>query len=180
MLSEGLRRLALKAITGPGGTPRSIRLANHAVQAIADAALPASITELLKAERGTGHGTLLRQIRRSIDALAAAQGLTRDELLERAVEDHGLGPDGTTRRPLADSWLAVGTVRGTTGQTASVTVTIKDQSGAGKVAATITLEGIDSRITLRDLIRTRVREQVARYNATLADIFQGLVMPDGA
>jgi hypothetical protein len=67
-----------------------------------------------------------------------------------------------------------------TGQTEPVTVTIKDQSGAGKVALAITLEGIDSRITLRDLIRTRVREEVARYNATLADIFQGLVMPDGA
>ncbi len=102
-----LRRLALKAITGPGGAPRSIRLANHAVQAIADAALPASITELLKAERGTRHGTLLRQIRRSVDALATAEGLTRDELLERAVEDHDLGPDGTSRRPLAGSWLAV-------------------------------------------------------------------------
>jgi hypothetical protein len=102
-----LRRLALKAITGPGGAPRSIRLANHAVQAIADAALPASITELRKAERGTRHGTLLRQIRGSIDALATAQGLTRDELLERTVEHHGLGPDGTSRRPLAESWLAV-------------------------------------------------------------------------
>ena len=67
-----------------------------------------------------------------------------------------------------------------TGQAAPITVTIKDQSGAGKVAATITLKGIDSRITLRDLIRTRVREEVARYNATQADTFQGLVMPDGA
>lgn len=67
-----------------------------------------------------------------------------------------------------------------TGQAAPITVTIKDQSGAGKVADTITIEGIDSRITPRDLIRTRVREEVARYNATLADIFQGLVMPEGA
>jgi hypothetical protein len=67
-----------------------------------------------------------------------------------------------------------------TGQAVPITVVIKDQSGAGKVAASITLEGIDSRITLRDLIRTRVREEVARYNAALADIFQGLVMPDGA
>ena len=67
-----------------------------------------------------------------------------------------------------------------TGQAVPITVIIKDQSGAGKVAATITLERIDSHITLRDLIRTRVREEVARYNATLTDIFQGLVMPDGA
>jgi hypothetical protein len=69
-----------------------------------------------------------------------------------------------------------------TAQTARISVTIMDQSGAGKVAATITLDGIDSRITLRDLIRTRVREEVARYNAKAVstDIFHGLVMPDGA
>lgn len=68
------------------------------------------------------------------------------------------------------------------GQTAPISVTITDQSGAGKVAATITLDGVDSRITLRDLIRTRVREEVARYNVRSAstDVFQGLVMPDGA
>lgn len=67
-----------------------------------------------------------------------------------------------------------------TGQAAALITVIKDQSGAGRVAATSTLQGIDSRITLRDLIRTRVREEVARYNATLAELFQGLVMPDGA
>ena len=68
------------------------------------------------------------------------------------------------------------------GPGALISVTIKDQSGAGKVAATITLDGIDSSITVRDLIRTRVREEVARYHAkaTSTDIFRGLVMPDGA
>jgi hypothetical protein len=63
------------------------------------------------------------------------------------------------------------------------TVTIKDESGTGKVAASITLDGIADRITLRDLVRTRVREEVARYNAATADsgdIFAGLVMPEGA
>ncbi|HEY6496257.1 MAG TPA: hypothetical protein VIZ43_23500 [Trebonia sp.] len=94
-LLPALRRLALKAITitdGSWGSPRSIRLANACVQAIADAALPASVTELLRVERGTRHGTLLRQARRSVAALAAAQGMGRDELLEREAEDHGLSP----------------------------------------------------------------------------------------
>jgi len=69
-----------------------------------------------------------------------------------------------------------------TGQAAPISVTIMDQSGAGRVAVTITLAGVDSRITLRDLIRTRVREEAARYNAKPAggDVFRGLVMPDGA
>jgi hypothetical protein len=74
------------------------------------------------------------------------------------------------------------TVAAMTGQAPTVSVTIMDQPGAGRVTATITLDGVDSRITLRDLIRTRVREEVARYNAASAstDVFRGLVMPDGA
>jgi len=66
----------------------------------------------------------------------------------------------------------------------AVTVTIKDESGSGRVAGALTLDGIDERITLRDLVRTRVREEVARYNSQReegrGDIFAGLVMPEGA
>jgi hypothetical protein len=62
----------------------------------------------------------------------------------------------------------------------AITVEIKDQSGAGRVGATTTLAGISSRITLRDLVRTRVREEVARYNSEPGKLFPGLVMPEGA
>ena len=95
---EPLRRLAAKAVTvigGQFGNPRSLKLANAAAQAIADIDAPASITELLALERAIRHGTLLKQIRKAIDSLAAARGMTRDELLERAVETHDLEPDGT-------------------------------------------------------------------------------------
>lgn len=105
-----LRELALKAIAVPGGsygTPRSMKLANSCVNAIADAALPASITELLWVERGTRHGSLLKQVRQAIDAVAAARGMRRDELLEHAVEDHGLGPDGTRSSRLPSGWTIV-------------------------------------------------------------------------
>lgn len=63
---------------------------------------------------------------------------------------------------------ARGTVTGMTKAASPISVTIRDESGAGRVAATITLDGVDSRITVRDLIRTRVREEVARYNAAPA------------
>jgi hypothetical protein len=43
-------------------------------------------------ERGARHGTLRRKVRRSIDALAAARGLTRDELLEMAVGGSAMAP----------------------------------------------------------------------------------------
>lgn len=163
-----LRRLALKAITGPGGYPRSMRLANHAVQAISDAALPASITELLKAERGTRHGTLLRQIRRSIDSLAAAQSLTRDELLERAVEDHDLGPDGISRRPLARSWLVVL-------QAGPRTATLGYQAPDGKPRKSLPPDIKDASadalsVIGRDLkaLRATIGNERARFDALLA------------
>jgi hypothetical protein len=64
--------------------------------------------------------------------------------------------------------------------TVAVTVTIRDQTGAGRVGHTTTISGISDRTTLRDLIRTRVRDEVARYNAGPTDVFNGLVMPEGA
>jgi hypothetical protein len=57
---------------------------------------------------------------------------------------------------------------------------LKDETGAGRVPASLTLDGVDERITLRDLVRTRVREEVARYNARATTVFTGLVMPEGA
>lgn len=61
-----------------------------------------------------------------------------------------------------------------------ITVTVRDQSPTGRFSSTVTLSDIPSAITLRDLIRTRVRDEVARYNAGPAPIFEGLVMPEGA
>jgi len=104
VLLPQLRRLAVKCVAvigGQFGSPRSLRLANASAQAIADVGAPSSITELLALERSIRHGTLLKQIRKAIGTLAAVQGMTRDELLERSVEDHGLDPDGTRRVPLS-------------------------------------------------------------------------------
>ena len=61
-----------------------------------------------------------------------------------------------------------------------ITVTVRDQSSTGKPTGAVELEDIPAAITLRDLIRTRVREEVARYNAAPRDVFRGLVMPEGA
>jgi hypothetical protein len=69
---------------------------------------------------------------------------------------------------------------GMTGRAAPIAVTVKDITEAGKARGAMALEDIDSGITLRELIRTQVREEVARYSATLTGVFQGLVMPDGA
>ncbi len=61
-----------------------------------------------------------------------------------------------------------------------VTVTIRDQAAAGGTSGTYTLADFTPGTTLRDVIRTRVREEVAEHNARPSRCFSGLVMPDGA
>ena len=59
----------------------------------------------------------------------------------------------------------------------TVTVTVRDENSPGKVAGTLTLEDIPAALTLRDLISTRVREEVARANAAPGGEFRALVEP---
>jgi hypothetical protein len=59
-------------------------------------------------------------------------------------------------------------------------LTVIDQRTGGGETSTITLTGLEARTTVRDLIRTRVREEVARYNAGPTERFNGLVQPVGA
>src|SRR5258705_902101 len=60
------------------------------------------------------------------------------------------------------------------------TLTIEDRTATGRPTGSIPLPGLPDHITLRELIRLRVREEVARYNLRPTDLFQGLVRPEGA
>jgi hypothetical protein len=158
-----LRGLALTSIAGP----RSIRLATASVKAIADAGLPASVPELQRVERGTRHGTLLRQARTAIGKLAAAQGLGREELLERAVEDHGLAPDGTRSIPLADGWTAV-----LTAVSRGAGIGYRDVDGKARKSLPIPVKAASAealRQPLRDVkaVRATVANERARFDGLL-------------
>jgi hypothetical protein len=59
-------------------------------------------------------------------------------------------------------------------------LTIEDRTATGTPVGSITMPDVPDRITLRDLIRLRVREEVARYNLRPGSRFRGLVQPDGA
>jgi hypothetical protein len=59
-------------------------------------------------------------------------------------------------------------------------LTIEDRTATGRPTGSITLPDLPDRITLRELVRLRVREEVARYNLRPTDTFHGLVQPDGA
>jgi hypothetical protein len=58
----------------------------------------------------------------------------------------------------------------------AVSVEVRDQRSGGGTESAITLE-LPERTTLRDLIRTRVREEVARHNLAPKAQFNGLVQP---
>ncbi|MGL5811683.1 MAG: hypothetical protein ACRCYQ_17210 [Nocardioides sp.] len=61
-----------------------------------------------------------------------------------------------------------------------VNVIVRDESAGGAAGGEAVVVSVDSATTVRDLIRTRVRDEVARYNAAPVQTFDGLVMPDGA
>ena len=152
---DRLRRLAAKAVTvigGEFGSPRSLRLANVSAHAIAEAGTAASITELLALERQVRHGTLLREIRKAIDALAAAQGVTRGQLLERAVERHGLGDDGVREVALSRGAARI-EVEGT-----KVALAYVDEGGRTKKSVPADLK--DETAELREELK-RIRKTVA-------------------
>lgn len=56
-------------------------------------------------------------------------------------------------------------------------VAIRDESMTGHVERRWTVEDVPTTLTLRELIRLRVREEVERFNAAPSDRFQGLVRP---
>ena len=57
------------------------------------------------------------------------------------------------------------------------TLTIKDETTSGESVEALTLEFLTERITVRELIRSRVHQEVKDYNATRPDVFRGLVQP---
>ncbi|WP_433462547.1 hypothetical protein [Spirillospora sp. CA-128828] len=59
-------------------------------------------------------------------------------------------------------------------------VNFRDETATGKPVAEFEVAGLPDRMTVRELIRLRVREEVARHNARPSDRFNGLVRPDDA
>ncbi|WP_326643651.1 hypothetical protein OG884_07920 [Streptosporangium sp. NBC_01755] len=60
------------------------------------------------------------------------------------------------------------------------TVTFRDETAAGKPKEEFTLPDLPESISARELVRLRVREEVARYNEAPAARFNGLVRPEDA
>jgi hypothetical protein len=60
------------------------------------------------------------------------------------------------------------------------TVTFKDETATGKALDELSIPDLPDSMTARELIRLRVREEVAGHNARPTRRFNGLVRPDDA
>jgi hypothetical protein len=60
------------------------------------------------------------------------------------------------------------------------TLVIHDESATGQSLASLELFDLPERVTVRELIRHRVREEVARHNSAPAMPWRGLVTPEEA
>lgn len=59
-------------------------------------------------------------------------------------------------------------------------VIVKDETATGKSLHEVAIEFLTERITVNDLVRERVRQEVQHFNRKRAQEFQGLVQPAGA
>jgi hypothetical protein len=61
-----------------------------------------------------------------------------------------------------------------------VTVTIHDATASGQKTNTLTLDCLTERMTVRELIRARIYQEVQDYNQREPEYFRGLVEPTNA
>ena len=62
----------------------------------------------------------------------------------------------------------------------ATTVTVRDETTLGETTGELTLEFLTERVTAREVIRSRVYQEVTGYNARRAGLFRGLVQPRDA
>ena len=60
------------------------------------------------------------------------------------------------------------------------TVTFRDETATGKPLHSFDVLDVPDRISVRDLVRLRVRDEVARHNAAPAQHYAGLIRPEDA
>lgn len=61
-----------------------------------------------------------------------------------------------------------------------MTITVKDETFAGKILREIELEFKSEQVSIRDIIAERVTQEVKAYNDKLPEYFNGLVEPSQA
>lgn len=65
----------------------------------------------------------------------------------------------------------------TVGKPEGLSVEVRDETAAGRRTNELLLRLERERLTIRELIRARVYQEVSEYNAKASRMFRGLVMP---
>ena len=60
------------------------------------------------------------------------------------------------------------------------TITVYDETTSGGRTNELTLEFLNERVSVRELIRSRVYQEVTEYNARMPEYYRGLVQPTDA
>ena len=60
------------------------------------------------------------------------------------------------------------------------TITVYDETTSGGRTHELTLEFLNERVSVRELIRSRVYQEVTEYNARMPEYYRGLVPPTDA
>ncbi|GII79120.1 hypothetical protein Sru01_41020 [Sphaerisporangium rufum] len=103
--------VALTCGTGIGGSgpnSRSEMLANAAVHVLARRGGLDTVAPLARLQVKVRKKTVLTNVARTLDAVATAAGLGREQLLDRTVPDFGLGPDGVREERIGDHRVRLG------------------------------------------------------------------------
>ena len=62
----------------------------------------------------------------------------------------------------------------------SATITIVDETPSGERLNSFTLDDLTEEVTVREIIRARIYQEVQDYNRNLPEVFNGLVQPTDA
>lgn len=62
----------------------------------------------------------------------------------------------------------------------AIALHVRDETTSGELTHELTLDGLRERISVHELIRSRVYQEVKDHNVKSAQVFRGLVQPIGA
>ncbi|QKG20644.1 DUF4132 domain-containing protein [Actinomadura verrucosospora] len=92
--------LALRAAASRSDVVPDLKLAGAAINALAAVDDPSALAELGRLQAKIKDRALRKQIGTALQTAAGRQGITPEQLVERSVPAHGLGPDGVLERRL--------------------------------------------------------------------------------
>jgi Domain of unknown function (DUF4132) len=75
----------------------SVKVANACIYALGELEQPSALALLSRLKATVSDRGFLKQIEKALESAAGRAGLSKSQLRERLVPDHGLGPDGTKR-----------------------------------------------------------------------------------